>query len=404
MKSLLLTLVFLVSSAAAAARAENLDASAQDGSAFFDGADRYAAASAQAPSPQDKAVLLAELKTRVTINDRGSPREGAALNAMLARLMDSPTARAKAAQFIKEDARAVISFEEIPNTVISEVNGRKDFATSGGHSHTKENPPEVHLNSAYLEARTESVHKTLAHELFGHTLEEARAARSGVADVNDYSQEDEANAGLVGWTVSAELGNKITDGWAWIYMADPQDYHKRLKSNLAYYAGTLSAEEMKAPQAVYEKRLADVEKILLRLPARKQKNETWLARIAHLIDRHGAAPAPFLTLKEEISATLAGLPGDEADLREIKEYLQSLIEKCGGESGAAWTGNLAAKSDNAYFRERAREMEERRTVLAGLMQGQTQQSQMPPERPGQITWDRLAGLWEQDTASGCKGI
>ena len=84
MKSLLLTLVFLVSSAAAAARAENLDASAQDGSAFFDGADRYAAASAQAPSPQDKAVLLAELKKRVTINDRGSPREGAALNAMLA--------------------------------------------------------------------------------------------------------------------------------------------------------------------------------------------------------------------------------------------------------------------------------------------------------------------------------
>jgi len=403
MKRLLLIFIWLIISAAVAARAEDLDTSAQEGSAFFDGAGRYAAASAQVASPRDKAKLLAELKKRVIIDDRGVPKEGATLNSMLARMMDSATAREKASQFIQEDAKAVISFEEIPNTVILEVNGRKDFWTSGGHAHTDENPQKVHLNAAYMEARTESAQETLAHELFGHTLEQKRAARYGVAEVNEYSQDEEANAGLVGWTVSAELGNKITNGWAWIYMADPEDYHKQLKSTLSYYAGTLSTEEMKDPKAVYEKRLADIEKQLLRIPVSKKNNETWIARIAHLIDKHKADPSSFLSLKEDISAALKRIPGDEADLLEIKGYLQELASFSEGESGVAWIGNLEAKSDNAYFKEKAREMEERRQVLAGLMQGKTLQSEMPPARPGQISWDQLAELWAKDIKSNCGG-
>lgn len=137
-KCRLLTLALLIFSAAVRVRAEDLDASAQKGSAFFDGASRYAVASAQVPSPQlDKAGLLVELKKRVTINDRGVPAEGAALNAVLARMMDSPTARDLADKFIKEDAKAEVSFEEIPNTVIFDINSRKEFRTSGAATQTR---------------------------------------------------------------------------------------------------------------------------------------------------------------------------------------------------------------------------------------------------------------------------
>lgn len=245
--------------------------------------------------------------------------------------------------------------------------------------------------------------KVLAHEMFGHALERKRAERYGMAEVYLRHQNEEANAGLIGWTVDAELGNKITDGWAWIYMADPDDYHKQLKSYSAYYAGTLNTEEMKNPRAAYEKRLADTEKLLLRVPVRKENNEIWLKRIEHLIISHKMDPSSFLTLKEEISVSLKGIPGKEANLQEIKKYLQYLIAFCDGKNGAAWTANLAAQFDNAYFREKEQKMEERRQVLAGLMLGKNRQSESPPERPGQISWDQLKELWEKDTKSGCGG-
>lgn len=198
--------------------AQGVEEAAAVSSTMFDGAGHYAPlVRVTGVSAQEKAVLLAELKTKVAIDDRGVPAEGAALNAMLARLMDSPTGRELAAKFIKEDARAVISFEVIPNTKILDVDGRKDFWTSGGYTATREDPPGVRLNQAYLEAKGEDAPGTLAHELFGHALERKRAERFGVAASYLYNQNEEANAGLIGWTVHAELGSGIDDGWAWIY-------------------------------------------------------------------------------------------------------------------------------------------------------------------------------------------
>jgi len=404
MKHRLLTMALLVIAAAVGARAEDLDASAQEGKAFFDGAVRRAALAAQSPSPQDKARLLAELKKHVTINDRGVPAEGAALNAILARMMDSPTARELAAEFIKEDAKAVIAFEDVPGTEIFEINGKKTFWTDDGYSDTEKNPPEVALNSAYLAAQTENAPAVTAHELLGHVLERKRAERYGVAEVYKFHRNEEANAGLIGWTVGAELGNKITDGWSWKYMADPDDYHKRLQSTTAAYAAKLSTEEMKSPRTAYEKRLADIETLLLGLPARRESLVTWQRIIDHFIEEHDMDGDPFTSLNESLYATLQSLPDTEYNLRKIKEHLESLIRKCDGEAGKAWTGSLAAKADNGYFKEKARVMEERRQVLTGLMQGKTWESEAPPTPPGQISRAQLEELWEKDKASGCGGI
>ena len=115
------------------------------------------------------------------------------------------------------------------------------------------------------------------------------------------------------------------------------------------------------------------------------------------------APASFTSLNENISNNLERLPRDEQDLQDIKTRLEALIKYCSGESGKTWMANLAAKSDNAYFKEQTQVMEERKQVLAGLMQGKTQATETPPDRPGQISLAQLLDLWAKDKKSGCGG-
>ena len=382
--------------------AAGLEADSITAGALFDGEGRYTGTAAAAgDSAEGKARLLAALKTRLTINDRGVPAEGERLNAILSRVLDSPTGRQLAVEFLQEGARAEIAFDIIPDTQVLEINGKKTFWTSGGHAHTTMKPPQVHLNEAYLQAKQEDAPVTLAHELFGHTLERKRAERYGVEDSYIFHQNEEANAGLVGWTVGAELGNKIDNGWAWIYMANPEDYHSRLKTNMAYYAGTLSTEEMKDPLPVYQERLAGTDALLLRLPVKKEQNETWLKIIDHLVKLHKMIEDAFKSLVEEIKGVIASIPGSEARLAEIKTYLGQLIAKCAGASGQAWVDAMKRESENEYFRERERVMDERARALGTMMLGKTWDSEQPPPRAGQVTWPQLKQLWKEEQDSSC---
>jgi len=399
---LLLLAALLALPAARGLSAAGLESDAIAAGELFDGEGRYTGTAAAAGnSAEGKSRLLAALKTRLVIQDRGVPAEGERLNALLSRVLDTPTGRQLAVEFLQEGARAEISFDVIPDTQVLEINGKKTFWTSGGHAHTSTNPPQVHLNEAYLQAKQEDAPVTLAHELFGHTLERKRAERYGVQDSYIFHQNEEANAGLVGWTVGAELGNKIDNGWAWIYMANPEDYHKRLKTNLAYYAGTLSTEEMQDPLPVYRERLAGADALLLRLPVKKEQNETWLKIIDHLIKLHKMVEEAFKSLVEEIKGVIASIPGSEARLGEIRAYLLQLIDKCAGASGQAWAASLKRESENEYFRERARVMDERAKALGTMMLGKTWESEQPPPRAGQVTWPQLKQLWKDEQASNC---
>ncbi|MDD2805730.1 MAG: hypothetical protein PHV33_09255 [Elusimicrobiales bacterium] len=398
----LLLLAALLALPAARVCAAPLEADAASAGELFDGEGRYTGTAAAAgSSAEGKARLLEALKTRLVIHDRGVPAEGERLNALLSRVLDTPTGRQLAVEFLQEGARAEISFDIIPDTQVLEINGKKTFWTSGGHAHTTMKPPQVHLNEAYLQAKPEDAPITLAHELFGHTLERKRAERYGVQDSYIFHQNEEANAGLVGWTVGAELGEKIDNGWAWIYMANPEDYHKRLKTNLAYYAGTLSTEEMKDPLPVYQERLAGTDALLLRLPVKKEQNEIWLRIIDHLVKLHKLVEETFKSLVEEIKGIIASIPGSEARLGEIRAYLKQLIEKCAGSSGQAWVASLKRESENEYFRERERVMDERAKALGTMMLGKTWESEQPPPRAGQVTWPQLKQLWKDEQASNC---
>lgn len=384
-----------------AAVAQDLEADSAAAGELFDGQGRYTGTAAEAgASEEGKTKLLAALETRVAFKGR-SPGEAQELKGILSRVLDSPTGRQLAVEFLQEGARAEISFDIIPDTRIFEIDGRKTFWTSGGHTHTDRNPPQVHLNEAYRQAKQDDAPATLAHELFGHTLERKRAERYGVQNTYLFNQNEEANAGLVGWTVGAELGNKIDNGWAWIYMANPEDYHRRLKSTLAYYAGTLSTEEMKDPLPVYQERLANTEALLLRLPVKKEQNEAWQRIISHLVAVHKMVEEAFRSLRDGIKAVIDSIPGDERRLQDIRDYLKKLIDKVSGAGGPAWAEQLRRDSENEYFRERARVMDERADALGKLMLGKTPEGEQPPPPAGQYTWPQLKDMWKAEQASSC---
>ena len=397
----LLPLLLLALPARQAALAQSLEADSAAAGELFDGEGRYTGTAAQAGESQEgKAKLLAALKTRVSFKDR-NPGEARELERILSRVLDSPTGRQLAVEFLQEGARAEIAFDIIPDTKVLELNGKKTFWTSGGHTHTASVPPQVHLNEAYRQARQEDAPATLAHELFGHTLERKRAERYGVQDTYLFNQNEEANAGLVGWTVGAELGNKMDNGWAWIYMANPEDYHRRLKSAMAYYAGTLSTEEMKDPLPVYQERQANAEALLLRLPVKKEQNETWQRIIDHLVAVHKMAEDAFKSLRDGIKAVIESIPGDERRLQDIRDYLKKLIGKVTGAGGPAWAEQLRRESENDYFKERARVMDERADALGKLMLGKTPEGEQTPPPAGQFTWAQLKDMWKAEQASSC---
>jgi len=379
-----------------AASAQGLEGESGEAASFFDGAGKYTGTAAAGASAQDKARLLAALKTRVTINDRGVPAEGTALNSMLSRILDTPTGRELAAKFIQEDAKATISFDSIPGTKIFTLNGKKTFWASGGNAHARNNPPLVHMNSGYLEANQEDAPGTLAHELFGHVLEGKRSERYGVEDIYNYNENEEANACLVGWTVSAELGNKMTDHYAWVYMRNPAEYQKQLKSNMASYNRMLTAEQMKDPLPVYQARRLEVDKLLLRLPGRKDNITFWQKVIDHLVTLHKMIADSFRSVKEAMDASLASIPADMERLTDIKDYLNELIDSCSGDKSAVWLATLKNKSDNAYFKEQEKVMAERQKILAGLMLGRSEKGEQTPPPNGQATWDDVQAMWDKD--------
>ena len=373
---------------------QSLEEETSSNSEFFDGTGRYAKATSETPAAEDKARLLADLKARVDI--QGTPEERAALDAILTRMMDSRTARQLAVQFINEDARTKLSFEVNPRTKIFVVDGRKEFRTSGGNTDPWKDPPEVHLNKAYMEASTERAPGTLAHEMLGHALESKRAKRYGVEDTYLSDENEEANAGLIGWTVDAELGNRVENGWAWVYMDSPAKYHKQLKMNLPYYAGTLSNAEMKSPLTAFQARLSEVNKLLARLPLRRDRYDLLLKVVGHLPEPpHKMDPGSLLTVQEEINASRETLPGTEQNFNDIKKYLERLLASYAGPMGEKRVQEMAEKSKSEYFKEKQKAMQERQELLSGYMLAKPRsEHQKPPSRSGQVTWDQLENIWD----------
>ena len=193
----------------------DLEGSAEEGSVLFDGANPYARAVSPQATAQDKEDLLAEFKKHVIMDDHGVPAERTAMDAMLARMMESPTAREVAAKFIKADAKVKFSLEEMPGSAVETREGKKTIVGFRGHTLINDNPPSVVLNKLYMQPGVDGAEGTLAHEMLGHALE--RQLYGGGDDViYQYNETEEENARLIGWSRRSLRSGPITrPGTTW---------------------------------------------------------------------------------------------------------------------------------------------------------------------------------------------
>lgn len=380
-------------------RAGDLDADSAESAVLFDGAAKYQAKTAT-PSPAggNKEQLAAELKKRITFDDHGNPAERAALDSMISRMMDSPTAREIAAKFINENAKVEISFEEMPESIVATVDGKKTIWGRRAYTQYTE-PTRVVLNKFYMQYDKDLGTGMLAHEMLGHTLERHRGG-AALRDVQYYNANEEENARLVGWLVATELNVKPEDE-IWAYTQDPDANMEAIKTWAVDYALTLTSEEMKDPVTVYKRRLAGADKEAEQLS--KERYGEWDKMADHFVSEHKMDPASFQTVKNVLSNAIKDLPRRQKLAMAIKDKLQGLLNSFSSDEGKAFLRRLSKESEDDYFKQKDAAILEWRKRLSSLLVGKTPgtspEASSPPPPVGQITWEQLRELIEKDESS-----
>jgi hypothetical protein len=357
-------------------------------------------AAAGAPTAEQNAELLQNLRAQLTFTPNPDPRAGPAMTAALEDLIKTPTGREIALQFVATGSKATVEFGEVDHSGTVVVNGRRVLQASGGHTVTAEHPPRVVLNKDYLDTdpdfRRVNMADTLGHELFGHGFEQQRSEKAGISfNVVNHYRGDEANAGLIGWLVGAELGGPLDNGHMWNYLADPQRYHDGLNTNLPYYSTTLSTAEMRAPVATLESRVAGIETERAHAAKYVAEMTGWRPVIEHFVKVHKMDRALFSSITESIDAAVKWGAAHDATLTEIKTYLTSTIAEWKKPESAPVRAEFLAASTSPYLQESEERLAARRERLRGLTAGRKPEPTVPPV-PGKLTWEDLYKMNQDD--------
>lgn len=384
-------------------RAGSLEADSEKNAVLFDGASRSRAKAGKPPhaagaaKDKDRERLAAQFKEQLTIDDHGDTAERAAIDSMISRMMESATAREMAAQFIKDDAKAVLSFEELPGSTVVTEEGEKTFWGPRGQTYLDGKPPKVQLNKLFLQYDRDTGIGTMSHELLGHALERQRGG-DALRPVQYLHKNEEENARLIGWLVRTELDVKPADE-IWAYVQNPDNYMESLKLQSLDYSITLTGEEMADPVPVYEKRLAEADKLLGRLSEVPNSCAIWTGLIDHLVSKHNMDPASFKTISDDINNTLASLPAQQKKVGVIKEGLQVRVAAFKTPAAKEFLEALAKVPDDDYFKRKDAVIKERRARLETLLLGRTRESVKTPPAPGQVTWKELSELRQREKSS-----
>lgn len=346
------------------------------------------------------AALLRDLRASLDIEPGADPRAAAAMDEALASLVGTPTGRELALEWTASGAKAKLAFGPVANSSTVLMNGRRILRASGGNTQTAMEPPVVTLNQDYLDTdpdfRRVNMASTLGHELFGHAFEIQRAKKAGLTQqAVYYYRGDEAGSGLVGWLVQAELGGRLDNGHMWNYLSDPEKYHAGLKTNLPYYATTLSLPEMRAPVATLEGRVAAIETDRKKTVAYGASMAAWRPIIEHFITVHGIARADFSARVDDVDAAAVWTDSHLKSLDAIEKHLTGTIAAWKGSGGDKVKADLLAASSSAYMRQAEERLTARADRLKGLVGGRSPEPTVPPV-PGKLTWADLNRMLEQD--------
>ena len=391
--------LLLCASLPAALPAEDLAGERDEGSRLFDGAAELKAKAAETGATRpDKEALKAEFEKHVIFDDHGVPKARAAYNALMSRLMDSPTGRDEAEKFIKADYTVKFSFAEFPGTTFGTKDGKPTFWGQSGRTSPAKRPPEVVLNSAFENSDLDFGVGTFAHETFGHAVTGMELDGENGGDrkrINNYHESDEENAHLIGWEVRSEL--KVPpEAEVWAYLNNPEEYRQQQHLATPTYALRLIGDELKDPVAVYKSRLADTESALSALSKDNETMAKWERIVAHFITAHKMDPESFRKIQEDIASMKTRAPGDRDVLEAVKKTYVDALAYLSSEEGKPMLETFKREAADPYFAKKQEEINSREEKLSGLLAGRSKDSAAPPPQAGLISWPQLQELWKQD--------
>ncbi len=354
--------------------------------------------------------LLDRLRQQLVLDSHGDSAQALALEATLARLMQSPFARELSEEFLKEGAKVKVSFEHIDNSwVLEDAEGRKYLQGKGGNISQKDGIYHVALNEEHL--KTDPYYQNvqapaiLGHELLGHALQQIKADKAGVGLAFKSWDDDETQAALVDWIMNVELSREQkqwNDSWMWNYLASPQKYHESLQMQSAYYAGTFNSSEMENPVPALQARLQRASNSLDGVANDVKSYEFWNKFIAHLISAHESKPESFKKLFLNIDDQLKTfLPQATTDLRKIEKSTKDLIHFYQSANGKARIEKWRDPAAQGFLKEIEQTLAARRAYLENLLKDRGTPASPPPTPPiqGQETWDQLQKMAEDDRAT-----
>ncbi|MDX6768504.1 MAG: hypothetical protein SF051_03165 [Elusimicrobiota bacterium] len=347
-------------------------------------------------------ALYDRLLQHLTLDDRGSPEEKAALERTLRTMLRSPTARKYAEEFIAEGLRGVVRFDEVEGSKVYEFDGRKIFYAPRAFTEWKDGYAEVRLNRDYLDSDAEYFREdappTLAHELLGHGLWYGRMAKQGLQDLFHIHENNETNAKLVGWLAGWELNKRFHDTFAWEYLSDPARYLQGLKIRQPYYSVTYTTEQMADPVAALEERLTALRSVREQYEHGLRNTRSWTPVIDHFVTHHGVAEGRFERLREDLAQRESAIEGELENLKAIEHAITVTIAFYRSPEGAPGLEVLKSAGSYAEFDRLQSEVDAMTDELrAAVAKEPARPAPAPTPWPkDQIGWDELQRMFEKD--------
>lgn len=352
--------------------------------------------------PAKNDPLYDALMKQVRMDDRGSARERAGLERTVRRMLESPTARKYAQQFVDAGIPGVIKFDEVEGSKVYEFERRRIFYAPRAFTDWKDGVAVVRLNRDYLDSDEEYFFEdappTLAHELLGHGLWYGRMAKDNLQDGFHVHENNETNAKLVGWLASWELNRRHHDTYAYEYLQDPKSYLRNLKLRQPYYALTYADSDLPDPLAALRGRLAQLPALRASYQQGLANVRSWPPIVDHFIGHHGVPESRFAKLKEDLVQREAALNGELATLASIEQNIQATIDYYESEGGKPGLAYLKAMGQYRQFGALQADVD---AMTAQLREAMTREQARPSPPPlpwpdEQITWTEFQEMFQRD--------
>jgi hypothetical protein len=352
--------------------------------------------------PAKKDPLYDALMTRLTLDSRGSEREAKGLERMVRRMLESPTARKYAQQFVDEGLTGVVQFDEVPGSKVYEFERRKIFYAPRAFTDWKDGKAVVRMNRDYLDSDEEYFFEdappTLAHELLGHGLWYGRMAKHDLQEGFHVHENNETNAKLVGWLASWELNRRHHDTYAYEYLQDPAAYLRNLKLRQPYYSVTYSDADLKDPLAALRARLDELPRLRAAYTQGLANTRSWPPIVDHFILHHDISESRFAKLREDLAGREAALQNELATLDQIEQSVRATIEYYEGEAGRPGLAYLKSMGQFPQFGALQADVD---AMTAELRRRMTEEQARPVPAPlpwpeGQITWEQFQEMFHRD--------